>query len=252
MPDEKEHHTAVQQRDDVVEVRKSFDDFHGNVFSAKVQNIPTQIRTLCRNDRVYFTLSARFSNLCGYVLHFRPCTVIRAAVWAPGKAPLLRSLLVRVREHRRASREVADPIGGVLLITAGERSHPQTGIHIPFRPHGGRTSLRRRACVGYAAMSIWRAAAPRFRGCACGLHAVIEVGPLWGSHVYIVLFRRFAFGSPAVIDVRPLWGRLPRGVVSVSHVYTTVWDIACVARPGWPTRGYGCRGRALPRTGETR
>ena len=46
------------------------------------------------------------------------------------------------------------PIGVAPWITAGERSHPRTGTTTPFRPQGGRTSLRRRACGGCIAVSV--------------------------------------------------------------------------------------------------
>ena len=51
-------------------------------------------------------------------------------------------------ERLRADREAADPIGVAPSITAGERSHPRTGTPPLIRPHGGRTSCRRRANGG--------------------------------------------------------------------------------------------------------
>ena len=49
----------------------------------------------------------------------------------------------------RAGSEAVDPIGVALSITAGKpKAHPRTGTHPLLRPHGGRTSCRRRAdCV---------------------------------------------------------------------------------------------------------
>ena len=54
----------------------------------------------------------------------------------------------------RQGRVAADPIGVALLITAGKRSAPADRLPTPFRPHGGRTSSRRRA-------GPWRETAPR-------------------------------------------------------------------------------------------
>ena len=44
-----------------------------------------------------------------------------------------------------ACRAAADPIGVALLITAGKRSAPADRSPTLLRPHGGRTSSRRRA-----------------------------------------------------------------------------------------------------------
>ena len=69
-----------------------------------------------------------------------------------------------------------------------------------------RTAACRQADVGCSAITLGRSAASLLRGCACGLPAVIDVGPLWGPHCTMVPFRRFAFGSPAVIKSSPPMG----------------------------------------------
>ena len=64
----------------------------------------------------------------------------------------------------------------------------------------------RQAGVGLCVVTIGRAAASLLRGWACGVPAVIDVGPLWSPHCVMVPFRRFAFGSPAVIESSPPMG----------------------------------------------
>ena len=115
--------------------------------------------------------------------------------------------------RRRVGSEAADPIGVALSITAGERSHPRTETPHHSDPMGVelhavvvRTAGCRPVCVGFSAVSIGRSAASLLRGCACGLPAVIDVGPLWGPHIYMLPVRRFAFGSPAVIESSPPMG----------------------------------------------
>ena len=115
--------------------------------------------------------------------------------------------------RRRVGSEAVDPIGVALSITAGERSHPRTETPHHSDPMGVElhadvvlTAGCRPVCVGFSAASIRRAAASLLRGCACCLPAVIDVGPLWGPHIYMLPFRRFAFGSPAVIESSPPMG----------------------------------------------
>ena len=114
---------------------------------------------------------------------------------------------------RRAGSEAVDPIGVALSITAGERSHPRTGTTHYSDPMGVelhadvvRIAGYRPVCGGFSAVTIARAAASLLRRCDCGLPAVIEVGPPWGPHIYMLPFRRFAFGSPAVIESSPPMG----------------------------------------------
>ena len=75
--------------------------------------------------------------------------------WRPPRSDTVRagdiySMTVSVRQGRAA----ADPIGVEPLITAGKRSAPADRNPTPLRPHGGRTSSRRRA-------GPWRVAASR-------------------------------------------------------------------------------------------
>ena len=135
------------------------------------------------------------------------------------------------------------PIGVALLITAGKRSAPADRLPTPFRPHGGRTSFRRRAGAWKRGTGPWRVTAsrcPRVRlwltrgyqrfdpygvaclavwlwgalGSPCGRPRCIfaGVGPLWGPIVGRVLSAGSPLAHPRLSKVRPLWGRRPRGV----------------------------------------
>ena len=77
---------------------------------------------------------------------------------------------------------------------------------VELHADGFRTARCRTTGGGLSAVTVRRTAASLFRGCACGLPAGIEVGPLWGPHSGVVPFRRFAFGSPAVIESSPPMG----------------------------------------------
>ena len=95
-----------------------------------------------------------------------------------------------------------------------------------------RTAGYRPVCGGFSAVTIARAAASLLRGCACGLPAVIDVGPPWGPHIYMLPYRRFAFGSPAVIESSP-----PMGAQASR----------CVLRRGGPSARLFSRARSFAR-----
>ena len=63
--------------------------------------------------------------------------------------------------RRGTGRVAVDPIGVALLITAGKRSAPADRLTTPFRPHGGRTSFRRRAGAWKRGTGPWRVTASR-------------------------------------------------------------------------------------------
>ncbi len=143
--------------------------------------------------------------------------------------------------RRYADSEAVDPIGVALSITAGERSHPRTGTTHHSDPMGVelhaavvRTAACRQADVGCSAITLGRSAASLLRGCACGLPAVIDVGPPWGPHILMLPFRRFAFGSPAVIESSPPMGAQASRCTLGRGGPTTAWE----APSPCPQRGF--------------
>ena len=161
--------------------------------------------------------------------------------------------------RRCVGSEAVDPIGVALSITAGERSHPRTGPPHHSDPMGVELHTDVVRTAGFSVVTIGRAAASLPRRCACGLPAVIDVGPPWGPHIYMLPFRRFAFGSPAVIESSPPMGAHASRCVLRRGGPSAAWEFACVdtrypasltSRMA-PRRGE-CRGGAAPRAGETR
>ena len=97
-----------------------------------------------------------------------------------------------------------------------------------------RTAACRQADVGCSAITLGRSAASLLRGCACGLPAVIDVGPPWGPHILMLPFRRFAFGSPAVIENSPPMGAQASRCTLGRGGPTTAWE----APSPCPHRGF--------------
>ena len=100
------------------------------------------------------------------------------------------------------------------------------------------------AGVGFSAVTLGLSAVSLLRGCACGLPAAIEVGPLWGPFSFAVPDRRFAFGSPAVIDgSTPMGSPAPRCALGRGGHFTLAADVflPCAGlfdcpQPGFLTR----------------
>ena len=112
-----------------------------------------------------------------------------------------------------AGRAAADPIGVALLITAGKRSAPADRNPTLFRPHGGRTSLRRRAWGGVprvAPLTVGSLAAPRV--CLRPTRGNAKLDPygvpLWGGsfpRVRLWLTRGYQWFDPYGVAALAVW-----------------------------------------------
>ena len=109
--------------------------------------------------------SSRLSSRGGWTYRGFRCAPPAATDRSASSRPAVRRRTDAIRrEQWCAGSEAVDPMGVALSITAGERSHPRTGIHTPLRPHRGRTSRRRRADRGLLRADLWTLgslAAPR-------------------------------------------------------------------------------------------
>ncbi len=146
---------------------------------------------------------------------YRPC---RGYIWYDGQCQ------ARPRGCR--------PIGVALLITAGKRSAPADRNPTPLRPHGGRTSFRRRAGAWKRGTGPWRVTAPRCpRVCLWRSRGNGKLDP-YGVPLLVGSFRGFAFGSPAVIK-----GSTPMGSPASRCGFGVRWV--------FPAAGLGVSSRAL-------
>ena len=144
------------------------------------------------------------------------------------------------------------PIGVALLITAGKRSAPADRLPTPFRPHGGRTSFRRRAGAWKRGTGPWRVTASRCpRVCLRHTRGNAKLDPygvplqggscprvrLWLTRGY----QRFDPYGVACLAVW-LWGALvvPAAGRGASSRALDPYGVACLAVWLWGAVGSPC------------
>ena len=142
---------------------------HGSV-KLDPHGVPSLVGT-CPRVRPWLTRGYR---------RFDPYGVAGLAVWFGGvvAVPPRCGVSSPAGGWQGACRAAADPIGVALLITAGKRSAPADRNPTLFRPHGGRTSSRRRADTGMRSTGPWPVIASRCpRVCLRRAHGSVKLDP---------------------------------------------------------------------------